>query len=224
MPYRLLDPIEAAGAPDTQAYPLVIFLHGKNQQGTDGVSHMVHGYTYFYGQQGAYPCYVAYPQCPPQYYWSYPQRPWPMSSVGMNVPEQPTPMFDAIIQLVDELCGQYPIDRDRVVLAGFSMGAIGALDIAARSQGTFAGVVSIAGGINVNRIADLLDMGVWIEHCLDDVNLDPELSLTLIDAISNEPEADLTAKIYPKGGHLGFHLFETPELMEWIYTHRRPSN
>lgn len=221
MPYRLLDPTVLTDTSEKQSYPLVIFLHGRDQQGNDNVKQMTHGFSYFYEQQKKYPCYVAYPQCPTRYYWSYPQRPWPMTSAEMNVPPHPTPMFGAIMQLIDELCANYPIDPDRVVITGFSMGAIGALDIAVRGHDKFAGVVSIAGGINVNRLDALLDMGIWIEHCLDDVNLYPELSLSIIYTFKDKRGADLTAKIYPYGGHTGFHLFESDELMKWIYSHRR---
>ncbi|MCM1005878.1 MAG: prolyl oligopeptidase family serine peptidase [Prevotella sp.] len=216
IPYRLLDPTEAVGAPSDKTYPLVIFLHGIGERGTDGMSHMAHGYQYFFDAQEQYPCFVAYPQCPPEYYWSYPSRPWPMSSESMNIPNQPTPMYDAVISLADELAATYPVDKDRIVLVGFSAGALGALDIAARSEDAFAGVVSIAGGINMSRLPDLLKMRVWLEHCLDDVSLSPELTLTLANALPNYPQADVTVKIYPAGGHIGFHLFNTFELMEWI--------
>lgn len=219
IPYRLLDPVEAVGAPDSQKYPLVVFLHGKNQQGTDNKSQMLFSPTYFYEHQPDYPCYVAFPQCPVEYYWSYPRRPSPMNPEQMYVPETPTPMYDAVLHLVEDLCRQYPIDRDRVILAGFSMGAVGALDIAARSHGVFAGVASIAGGIRISRVSDLLDKSVWVEHCMDDVNLNPELSLALIKTLGLVG-CDLEAHIYPTGSHIAFHLFENDAFMQWVYTRK----
>ena len=215
IPYRLLEPGVAAGAPDSRKYPLVIFLHGKNQQGTDNESHMRFSPTYFYERQPEYPCYVAFPQCPETYYWSYPERPGPMISDQMQVAETPSPMYGAVLQLVDYLCEHYPIDSERVVLVGFSMGAVGALDIAARSHGVLAGVASIAGGIRIDRVADLLDKSMWVEHCLDDVNLNPELSLSLIQALE-AAGADFEAHIYPTGGHTAFHLFENSAFMQWV--------
>lgn len=219
MPYRLLDPRQLNFAPRAETYPLLIFLHGKGkEQGTDGQSHMKHGFRYFYTQQAKYPCFIVYPQCPTDYYWSYSQRPYPMDSHMKG--NGPDPVYYAILRLIDHLCANYPIDPDRIIISGFSMGAFGALDIAARSPHIFAGTASIAGGINIDRLPDILYSSLWLEHCLDDKNIPAALTLSLAETLKQYPNTDYTLKIYPQGGHTGFHLFQSDEFMQWVCTRR----
>lgn len=52
------------------------------------------------------------------------------------------------LQALDHALRHYPIDRDRVVLAGYSMGGFGAWNLGLRYHDRFAGIAPLAGGIS----------------------------------------------------------------------------
>ena len=75
--YRLLKPEGYAPASST-AYPLVIFLHGIGERGTDNEAQLRHGAPEFARPENRkkHPCFVIAPQCPPNHFWARvePQR------------------------------------------------------------------------------------------------------------------------------------------------------
>ena len=66
LPYRLLKP---AMIEDGKKYPLVIFLHGAGERGTDNEKQLVHGVPQFVANREKYPCFLVAPQCPDGKKW-----------------------------------------------------------------------------------------------------------------------------------------------------------
>jgi len=60
-----------------------------------------------------------------------------------------------VLEAIDDVCRRYPIDRDRIVLAGFSMGGAGAWHIGAHYADRFAAVHAGAGFVDVKRYQGL---------------------------------------------------------------------
>lgn len=217
--YRLYTPSGGNTKENAKGLPLIVFLHGRNESGANNIAQLKFGADYFLSWRRAFPAYVLFPQSPADNYWYLPSRPAPFTVDGMHFYEDVTWLYDGLKNLIAYIVRTGNIDPDRVILVGFSMGAITALDMASRNPHTFAGVASVAGAMPGSRMSLLKDESLWIEHCLDDTNVKPECSLELI-RVMEEAGADLTAKIYPTGGHTGNHLYETPEFMRWIYSRR----
>ncbi len=60
-----------------------------------------------------------------------------------------------VLEAIESVCDRYPIDRDRIVLAGFSMGGAGAWHIGAHYADRFAAVHAGAGFVDVKRYQKL---------------------------------------------------------------------
>jgi len=60
-----------------------------------------------------------------------------------------------VLEAIEDVCRRYPIDRDRIVLAGFSMGGAGAWHIGAHYADRFAAVHAGAGFVDVKRYQNL---------------------------------------------------------------------
>lgn len=60
-----------------------------------------------------------------------------------------------VLEAIDAVCERYPIDRDRIVLSGFSMGGAGAWHIGAHYADRFAAVHAGAGFVDVERYQHL---------------------------------------------------------------------
>src|SRR5688500_4328206 len=123
LPYRQLAPAKVAAG---QKYPLVIFLHGAGERGTDNKLQLVHGMNDF--ASGAtiarYPAFVVAPQCPEGRRWVAVD--WTLDSHAM--PEQPSEPLTAVFELIDTLQRTQPIDPKRLYITGLSMGAFGVWD------------------------------------------------------------------------------------------------
>src|SRR5262249_17848046 len=97
--YLLHLPSGAAAAPAAR-WPLLFFLHGAAERGTNLRRVKRHGPPKFLDQQPDFPFIVVAPQCPPDVWWS-------------------REVLDA---LLTDVTARYPVDPDRVYGTGLSMG------------------------------------------------------------------------------------------------------
>src|SRR5690606_7469876 len=73
LPYRILFPVNFN--PD-EKYPLVLFLHGAGERGSDNELQLFHGSDLFLkdANRHDYPAVVVFPQCPTNDFWSNVER------------------------------------------------------------------------------------------------------------------------------------------------------
>ena len=136
-------------------YPLVLFLHGAGERGSDNHSQLVHGSGMFTNpvNREQYPAIVLFPQCPAELFWSFDKR--PTSGFGSDVfpSDHKIPI---ILQTVKDLLDQYivsgVIDTDRIYIMGLSMGGMGTFEMVCRFPDMFAAAIPICGGINPVRL------------------------------------------------------------------------
>src|SRR5437773_1988853 len=71
LPYRLLKP-DGYDKDGKDRYPLVVFLHGIGERGTDNKKQLRNGVEEFVkdSTRKKHPCFLAVPQCPPDKTWS----------------------------------------------------------------------------------------------------------------------------------------------------------
>ena len=96
--YRLLTPAENARG---KKFPLVLFLHGAGERGSDNEKQLTHGAQMFLNPTNRenFPAFVLFPQCPANGYWAFPGR--PSSFTEMNAEKTITPILLAVKELVD---------------------------------------------------------------------------------------------------------------------------
>lgn len=203
LPYRLYVPEEMeAGA----RYPLVLFLHGGGERGEDNLSQMVanDGACVFIRRQlegKGEKCFVLAPQC---------------SQDGYGWLEQHCLAAKAAL---DEICGKYPVDTDRLYLTGMSMGGGGCWRMNYMFPELFAAVVPMCSAIAVLPGAAIDEKAaaqaaeafagkpLWIFHAEDDVVVPVGTSRALVRALQ------------AKGKKLGQDFFYTEYGAEYGYNH-----
>lgn len=74
----------------------------------------------------------------------------------------------AVIRLTDVLKKNYPIDKNRIALTGFSMGGIGTWYLAQRNPHIFCAAIPLSSSINANALKLNRDMPVYIIHSTGD--------------------------------------------------------
>ena len=137
LPYRILAPVPTA-TPERPA-PLVIMLHGSDQLGTDNAAQVgVLAKSWATPVMRArFQAYVVAPQ--------FDKRPveYGRTVDGPRI-SRPGVELNALYALVDDLEARLPIDRSRVYIVGFSMGASTAIQALAGQPGRFAGAIAFS--------------------------------------------------------------------------------
>ncbi|MFA6456677.1 MAG: alpha/beta hydrolase-fold protein [Bacteroidota bacterium] len=108
-------------------YPLILFLHGIGESGSDLWKVKGEGLPKILDGKNSFPFIVVSPQCPSSTEWYY--------NGGMQ---------KKLNSLIDSLIERYPVDTNRIYLTGLSMGGIGTLDLAIRYPKRFAALIPIA--------------------------------------------------------------------------------
>jgi predicted peptidase len=214
LPYALLEPLKPV---KDQKYPLVIFLHGASERGTDNEKNVKHIQILFsYNTFDKYPCYVLAPQCPKGEMWSTLMNGKPFSAT-------PTRPMEMLIQLMTKITAQYPIDPARIYVTGVSMGGFGTWDLMARFPDRFAGAVPICGGGDVKTIDKIKHIPVWAFHGAEDPTVPAELTRKMIYALQ-EVGAFPGYTEYPGVGHASWHhAYKEPQLMPWLWKQKLKS-
>jgi len=216
LPYRLLYPLHYN---KHKRYPLVLFLHGAGQRGTDNEAQLTgvpKALTDTAGRE-KYPCFILVPQCPKNDVWvKFPHFP-----KSIQTTEQPTQSARAALAALDSLMGQLPVDRNRVYITGYSMGGEGAFDLLTRRPQLFAAAIPICSVADTARAGLIYQTPVWAFHGdQDDVN-DVKYSRLMIAALKQCNGTPIYTE-YPGLKHnIWSKAYNEPGLFEWLFEQSR---
>jgi predicted peptidase len=186
-------------------WPLVLFLHGAGERGTDLEKVKVHGIPKLVAQGQEFPFIAVSPQCPEGIWWDH------------------TSMQQALLALLASIREEYRVDSHRIYLTGLSMGGFGSWALATEAPDLFAAVAPICGGGQPHRAKRLLsEIPIWIFHGGKDTVVDPQLSRDMYEALKSVG-ADVKLTIYPDAGHDSWtETYNNPEFFEWMLAQKRP--
>lgn len=182
------------------AYPLLLFLHGAGERGSDLERVALHGPPRLVRQRPEdYPFIVVSPQVPDDRIWSIAQ-------------------LDA---LLDEIVARHAVDQDRVYVTGLSMGGYATWHLAFEFPHRFAAIAPISGGGTITGACTIRHLPVWAFHGeLDDI-VPPTRSEELVDRLRG-CDGHVRFTLYPDAGHDAWtRTYDNPELYRWLLTHRR---
>lgn len=215
--YRLLVP--PARRPG-ERYPLVLFLHGAGERGTDNRAQLQYLPAWLAEPRSreVFPCYVLAPQCRPERMWA--DVDW---SARESTPQRPTPttdMMGAIAALEATLAAER-VDADRVLLTGLSMGGYGTWDLAARMPRRFAAILPICGGGDEATVTKLADLPVWCFHGDADDAVPVERSRSMIAALRAVGGKPRYSELPGVGHDAWTTAYRDPAVLEWLFAQRR---
>ena len=178
-------------------WPLVVFLHGSGERGTDNQAQLRHGVRHFAGLEAI----VVAPQCPKDDSW------------GGTWFGGPTRTQAAVVALVALLRERTTVDPARVVLVGCSMGAIGGWEILANHPGVFGAATLLCGEPDPAWAPALRGQRIWSFHG----DADPVVPIGPARALHAQlpPPARFTA--LPGLGHdIWDAALGQPGLFDWL--------
>jgi predicted peptidase len=192
-------------------WPLMLFLHGAGERGTNLAKVAVHGPPKIVTNRPDFPFVLISPQCPSGQVWEK----------------------EAIIALLDKALKEYRVDPDRVYLTGLSMGGFGSWALAAAYPDRFAAVVPICGGGNTldvllpakGKEAALKSLPIWAFHGGKDPVVKTEESERMIDAFKRAGNNNVKLTIYPEAEHDSWtETYNNEEVYKWLLEHTRSGN
>jgi len=193
----------------SKKWPLMVFLHGAGERGTNLTKVAVHGPPKIVIKRDDFPFVLVSPQCPEGGRWER----------------------EAVIALVDEAIEKYRVDPDRVYLTGLSMGGFGTWSTATAYPERFAAVAPICGGGNVVDVllpkkgaeSALKTLPIWAFHGAKDPTVKLEESQRMVDAFKRAGNNDVKLTIYPEAQHDSWtETYNNEELYTWFLEHTRP--
>lgn len=217
LPYRLLKPEKPAPG---EKYPLVIFLHGAGERGSDNQAQLSNGALAFaepFNRQN-YPCFVLAPQCPKDSLWSTID-----SRKGIGMSEQPLQAMRLLLELVDQWVAENPaIDPNRIYVTGLSRGGFGTFDFIARRPGLVAAAMPLCSGGDLEKAETIAHIPTWIFHGAVDPVIPVKNSEDIHNALRKAGgQPKLT--IYHTLGHaIWQETYYNPEVMKWLFQQKKP--
>ena len=171
MPYRLLKPLAVE---TDQQYPLILSLHGSGGVGDDNVSNLRFWNGVMAGLEWrkAYPAFVVVPQRRPGGIWG----PKPDDDRVRDVYVRND--LDPALELVDDICREFPVDVSRIYVLGSSGGGVGTWNALSARPELFAAAIPVCGRFSADdsELGSLTDVPVWCFHGDADQLVDVEYS------------------------------------------------
>lgn len=181
--------------------PLIIFLHGSGERGSDLDKVKAWGPPAIVEKNPDFPFMVISPQAPEGEWWH----------------------ADLLKGMIDDVLAKYNIDRHRVYLTGLSMGGFGTWDLAIRYPDYFAAIAPICGGGNTILINRLKDVPTWVFHGKKDQFVPEQQSAAMVDALK-AAGGDVKYTVLPEGSHQDawVYAYDKSDLFDWFLQHRKP--
>jgi predicted peptidase len=220
LPLRIMYPKDFDAS---KKYPLVLFLHGRGESGNNNESQLIHGSSLFINNREKFPAVVVFPQCAKDSYWA---------NVDIKTDEngkrhfffrkggKPTKAMRLLTAYVQELKQNENIDKERMYVAGLSMGGMGTYELLRREPKTFAAAFAICGGDNVKNVKKYTKRTpLWIFHGGKDDVVIPKYSIDIVQELEKRG-AQPKFTFFPDANHNSWDpAFSEPGLLDWLFSH-----
>jgi predicted peptidase len=209
----------------TEKWPIIVFLHGGDERGTDPVRPTQVGLgPVVQATHGRFPAIVLFPQCAPGRFWAMPDQ------------------EARVLRAIDAAIAEWNGDPTRVTMTGNSMGGYGSWIIGAKHPEHFAALAPICGGVRPPRgvplppeapsfarepdpeaavARRLIATPVWAFHGANDWVVPVEKSRRLVAAM-RAAGAPIRYTEYRGVGHNSWdRAYAEPDLLPWLLQQKR---
>lgn len=180
-------------------WPVIVFLHGSGESGSDLDKVKVHGPPQIVSDDVDFPFIVVSPQAPAPTGWD-------------------PAMLD---KTLDAALAGLRADPDRIYLTGLSMGGIGTWAWAEANPGRFAAIAPVAARGDASKACTLANLPIWDFHGDSDPVVPVMGDIAMVQAVracGGEPRMS----ILPNTGHNSWDAaYADQGLYMWFLHHRR---
>ncbi len=195
-------------ASSPKRWPLILFLHGSGERGTNVWKVATHGPPEKVTSEPDFPVILVSPQCPDGEIWSN----------------------DKLLALLDEITRNYAVDKSRTYLTGLSMGGYGTWNLGLSHPELFAAIAPICGGgefispylSSRDKPEALQTLGIWAFHGAKDPVVPLAETERMVELTKKLGMKDVKLTVYPEAGHDAWtETYKNPELYKWLLEHKR---
>ncbi|MEO6231891.1 MAG: prolyl oligopeptidase family serine peptidase [Ferruginibacter sp.] len=178
----------------TKKWPLLIFLHGSGERGTDIEKVKTHGPPKLIAKGKKFPFIVVSPQAVLPYSW------------------EPENLF----HLLNFIKENYQVDREKIYLTGLSMGGFGTWAFALKYPNEFAAIVPICGGGDTTELWKLRHMPIHCFHGALDHSVPVVRSEEMVAAV-RKYNNNVQFTVYPDLDHNSWErTYNNDSLYDWL--------
>lgn len=215
-----------------EQYPLIVWIHGSGEGGINNTAHIKanKGAVAFVKEDtqkifnGAY---VVAIQCP--YNWSVHKK--DLGNISIPLPkviEESEDYVPEVMEILDHIQNNYPIDANRIYIAGCSAGASMVWNMILRNPHYFACAIPICGP-KIEDPSIVSHLPIWMVHSKNDTTVDYTYSVENFKTLNNDHTfVTLYDNMDPYPGHWSWiHALNNDPiingitLFEWMAKQRR---
>lgn len=185
--------------------PAVLFLHGAGERGKDarlasgiGLGDAIRA------RSETFPILAIFPQCEDTRgriltAWS------PGSPDGKRA-----------LKILEQVEREYSVDPRQIVIAGWSMGGFGAIQIAAANPTRFSGLIALSAGADAALAAPLKNMPVWMFHGARDAIVRPDESRKFHRALQGAGSRAWFTELRDADHNIWETVFTEDAFLRWV--------
>lgn len=175
-------------------FPLVLFLHGSGERGTDIEKVKIHGLPKLISEGKDFPFIVVSPQCPDDVFWN----------------------VDILTALLDEIESTYRVDKNKIYVTGLSMGGHATWELALRQPNRFAAIAPVCGWADTSKANTISHTPIWVFHGAKDNVVPVKAAEDMVKALNNHG-SNVKLTIYPEANHDSWtETYNNDELYKWF--------
>jgi predicted peptidase len=182
--------------------PLIVFISGDGEKGTDIEKVKIHG-PLKYLKNHELDAYVLAPQCKENENWD----------------------IDAIHQLIEKIQKENNIDSNRIYVTGLSSGGWAAWNLALAYPDMFAAIVPISGFVDLIELegaCKIANIPTRIFHGLLDDVVKVDYAITIYKELKKCNAKDVKLTIFDDAGHDSWtRVFDSKEIYDWMLQQKR---
>lgn len=196
--------VPANYTPDKK-WPVILFLHGACNRGTDGRSQLVSGLAPAIRLRMAdYPFLVVFPQCEDT-----------QSRVLGGWTDQPEDSERAL-KILDSVEKDYSVDTKRECLVGLSMGGSGAWEVAARTPQRWAALVPVSAMVSTDLAPKVAGIPTWVFHATSDPLVATHVATNMVAAVNAAGGRAYYTEVGKRAHDLSNVVFTQKALTDWL--------
>lgn len=201
-------------------YPLILFLHGSGECGTDNRRQLGVGLPRLLAslQLRSEPVMVLAPQCQNGNGWV--RR--PAMGPDYAASREPTPALEVALELCRHLVAERQADPQRLYITGLSLGGFGTWDAIQREPELFAAAIPICGGGDLRRVQAIKRFPLWVVHGAKDQIVPVDCSRRLVELLRQCGNRKLRyTEIEGAGHNVWDQTYASQEVLEWLFRQTR---
>ena len=177
--------------------PLLIFLHGSGEKGSDIEKVKIHG-PFKYLKDHKLDAYILAPQCPDNEEWD----------------------AEVLYRLLLKIQKENNIDSDRIYVTGLSLGGWGTWNLAFAHPDMFAAIVPISGFVDLIQLEQtckIAKIPTRIFHGLMDDVVNIDYAITIYKELK-KCNSNVELTIFDDAGHDSWsRVYDNQEIYDWMF-------